>query len=110
MSRAKRKERVMARPEQGQNLIQINQYLRKKTQVNIVPRNLSQETYLELLKNPKKYIFVKYSCQVYLPILNDLYCIGTAHHTLKHKKNKIPPCHPRKERRHRKVTTQVCDL
>jgi phosphate starvation-inducible PhoH-like protein len=46
----------MARPEQGQNLIQINQYLRKKTQVNIVPRNLSQETYLELLKNPKKYI------------------------------------------------------
>lgn len=56
MSRAKRKERVMARPEQGQNLIQINQYLRKKTQVNIVPRNLSQETYLELLKNPKKYI------------------------------------------------------
>jgi phosphate starvation-inducible PhoH-like protein len=56
LSRAKRKERVMARPEQGQNLIQINQYLRKKTQVNIVPRNLSQETYLELLKNPKKYI------------------------------------------------------
>ena len=46
----------MARPEQGQNLIQINQYLRKKTQVNIVPRNLSQETYLELLKNPKKFI------------------------------------------------------
>jgi phosphate starvation-inducible PhoH-like protein len=46
----------MARPEQGQNLIQMNQYLRKKTQVNIVPRNLSQETYLELLKNPKKYI------------------------------------------------------
>jgi phosphate starvation-inducible PhoH-like protein len=46
----------MARPEQGQNLIQLNQYLRKKTQVNIVPRNLSQETYLELLKNPKKYI------------------------------------------------------
>jgi len=56
LSRAKRKERVMARPEQGQNLIQMNQYLRKKTQVNIVPRNLSQETYLELLKNPKKYI------------------------------------------------------
>ena len=44
----------MARPEQGQNLIQMNQYLRKKTQVNIVPRNLSQETYLELLKNPRK--------------------------------------------------------
>lgn len=68
MSRAKRKERSVIRPEQGQhhgqthsqnhsqNLIQINQYLRKKTQVNIVPRNLSQEAYLELLKNPKKYI------------------------------------------------------
>lgn len=46
----------MVRPEQTQNLIQINQYLRKKQQVNIIPRNLSQETYLELLKNPKKYI------------------------------------------------------
>jgi phosphate starvation-inducible PhoH-like protein len=56
LSRAKRKERVMARPDQGQNLIQINQYLRKKQQVNIVPRNLSQETYLELLKNPRKFI------------------------------------------------------
>jgi phosphate starvation-inducible PhoH-like protein len=68
LSRAKRKERSVIRPEQGQhhgqthsqnhsqNLIQINQYLRKKTQVNIVPRNLSQEAYLELLKNPKKYI------------------------------------------------------
>ena len=56
MSRAKRKERTMVRPEQGQNLIQINQYLRKKQQVSIVPRNLSQETYLELLKNPRKFI------------------------------------------------------
>jgi phosphate starvation-inducible PhoH-like protein len=46
----------MVRPEQGQNLIQINQYLRKKQQVSIVPRNLSQETYLELLKNPRKFI------------------------------------------------------
>ena len=56
MSRAKRKERTIVRPEQGQNLIQINQYLRKKQQVSIVPRNLSQETYLELLKNPRKFI------------------------------------------------------
>ena len=56
MSRAKRKERVLTRPDQGQNLIQINQYLRKKQQVNIIPRNLSQENYLELLKNPRKYI------------------------------------------------------
>jgi phosphate starvation-inducible PhoH-like protein len=45
----------MVRPEQ-QNLIQINQYLRKKQQVNIVPRNISQETYLEMLKNPRKFI------------------------------------------------------
>ena len=56
MSRAKRKERTMVRPEQTQNLIQINQYLRKKQQVSIVPRNLRQEAYLELLKNPRKYI------------------------------------------------------
>ncbi len=46
---------LSTRPEE-QNLIQIKHYLRKKQQVNIVPRNLSQETYLELLKNPKKYI------------------------------------------------------
>lgn len=38
------------------NLIQLNPYLRKKQQVTIVPRNLSQETYLEFLKNPKKFI------------------------------------------------------
>jgi phosphate starvation-inducible PhoH-like protein len=30
--------------------------LKRKQQVQIIPRNLSQETYLELLKNPKKYI------------------------------------------------------
>ena len=60
MSRAKRKERVVMatnnRNDQPSNLIQMNQYLRKKQQVNIVPRNLAQETYLEQLKNPKKYI------------------------------------------------------
>lgn len=56
MSRAKRRDRVQTRPETEQNLIQINQYLRKKQQVSIVPRNLSQETYLELLKNPRKFI------------------------------------------------------
>jgi len=38
------------------NLIQIKPYLKRKQQVLIIPRNLSQETYLELLKNPKKYI------------------------------------------------------
>jgi len=38
------------------NLIQIKPYLKRKQQVLIVPRNLSQETYLEMLQNPKKYI------------------------------------------------------
>jgi phosphate starvation-inducible PhoH-like protein len=38
------------------NLIQIKPYLKRKTQVNIIPRNLAQETYVELLKNPKKFI------------------------------------------------------
>ena len=38
------------------NLIQITSYLKKCPQVQIVPRNLNQEAYLELLKNPKKYI------------------------------------------------------
>jgi len=38
------------------NLIQIKPYLKRNKQVTIVPRNLAQETYLELLKNPKKYI------------------------------------------------------
>jgi len=59
LSRARRKERdprFESNQNQGQNLIQINQYLRKKQQVNIVPRNVSQEFYVDLLKNPKKYI------------------------------------------------------
>ena len=38
------------------NLIPIKHYLKRTQQVNIVPRNLSQEHYLELLKNPKKFI------------------------------------------------------
>jgi phosphate starvation-inducible PhoH-like protein len=59
LSRAKRKERVFTntRPEQqDQNLIQIKHYLRRKQQVVVVPRNLSQEHYVEFLKNPKKFI------------------------------------------------------
>jgi phosphate starvation-inducible protein PhoH and related proteins len=59
LSRAKRRERVNTNPTHSNdtsNLIQMNQYLRKKHQVNIVPRNVAQETYLELLKNPRKYI------------------------------------------------------
>ena len=42
--------------QESENLIEIKQYFKKKPQVQIVPRNLAQETYLELLKNPKKYI------------------------------------------------------
>lgn len=38
------------------NLIQIRPYLKRNNQVQIIPRNLSQESYLELLKNPKKHI------------------------------------------------------
>ena len=51
-----------AKPQQSkrnydsQNLIEINTYFKKQSQVHIVPRNLSQERYLELLKNPKKFI------------------------------------------------------
>lgn len=59
LSRARRKERdprFESNQYQGQNLIQINQYLRRKQQVNIIPRNLTQENYIELLKNPKKFI------------------------------------------------------
>jgi len=42
--------------EASNNLIQIKSYLKRKQEVSIIPRNLSQETYLELLKNHKKYI------------------------------------------------------
>jgi phosphate starvation-inducible PhoH-like protein len=42
--------------QDSRNLLEFKQTLRKKPQVQIIPRNLSQETYLELLKNPKKYI------------------------------------------------------
>lgn len=55
MSKARRTERV-ARSQPDTNLIEIKQYLRKKTQVHLIPRNLAQETYLEMLKNPRKYI------------------------------------------------------
>ncbi|NBP02379.1 MAG: PhoH family protein [Proteobacteria bacterium] len=63
MPRTKRRERNFFlekdprfSKEMSNNLIQIKPYLKRKQQVNIVPRNLSQESYLELLKNPKKYI------------------------------------------------------
>ena len=54
MSRAKSRERNNS--QQQTNLIEIKQYQKKNRQVHILPRNLSQETYLELLKNPRKYI------------------------------------------------------
>lgn len=44
------------RREPASNLIQLKPYLKRKQQVSIVPRNTSQENYLELLKNPKKFI------------------------------------------------------
>lgn len=56
MSRVRRKERDQRIDQRGENLIEIKQFQRKKPQVQIVPRNLAQETYLELLKNPRKYI------------------------------------------------------
>lgn len=48
MSRAKRKERNRS------NVIDYNNYVNKKQEVNILPRNLNQETYLETLKDQKK--------------------------------------------------------
>lgn len=62
MPRAKRrniKEQVHHDPRSVQtvsNLIQIKPYLKKKQQVLIIPRNVAQENYLELLKNPRKFI------------------------------------------------------
>ena len=62
MSRARRrneKEQAPRDPRFGpdaNNLIQIKPYLKRNKQVTIVPRNLAQEQYLELLKNPKKFI------------------------------------------------------
>jgi len=61
LPKARRRERDSASRDprllQDQtNLINIKPYLRRNQQVHIVPRNLAQETYIELLKNPKKYI------------------------------------------------------
>ena len=56
LSRVRRKERDHRIDQRGENLIEIKQFQKRKPQVQIVPRNLAQETYLELLKNPRKYI------------------------------------------------------
>ena len=62
MPRTRRKERSLqletgARFHQNsQNLLEFKQNPKKKSPVQVIPRNISQETYLESLKNPKKYI------------------------------------------------------
>ena len=62
MSRVKRRERgngtngADPRQNEAQNLIEIKNYIKKKREVHIVPRNTSQERYVEMLKNPKKHI------------------------------------------------------
>jgi phosphate starvation-inducible PhoH-like protein len=54
---AKRRSPQQAqRYNDSQNVVEIQQYFKKKQQVHIIPRNTSQEHYLELLKNPKKHI------------------------------------------------------
>lgn len=62
MPKARRKDRTVYLKKNSQlslvddkNLLEFNKKFPKK-QVTIIPRNLSQENYLELLKNPKKYI------------------------------------------------------
>jgi len=55
LSRAKRKERQRERLQMG-NIVHINPIPTKARQVQVLPRNLNQETYLEYLKDPKKHI------------------------------------------------------
>jgi len=45
-----------AQYDEAPNLIEFNHYIKKKKEVHIVPRNTSQEAYLELLNNPRKHI------------------------------------------------------
>ena len=62
LSKLKRRERNTgsynnnSQRDEAPNLIEIKNYLKKKQEVHIIPRNTSQEKYLELLRNPKKYI------------------------------------------------------
>lgn len=62
MPRTRRREKDLTQERdprfqsERNNLIPIKSYLKRKQQVEIIPRNLSQETYVELLKNPRKYI------------------------------------------------------
>lgn len=62
MPRARRREKTVGMERDPRlisnqnNLIPIKPYLKKSQHVNIIPRNVAQENYIELLKNPKKYI------------------------------------------------------
>jgi phosphate starvation-inducible PhoH-like protein len=54
LSRAQKRKERQPVPQQN-NLIEIRHF-QKKRQVSIIPRNLSQETYLDLLQDPRKNI------------------------------------------------------
>jgi len=62
LPRTRKNERVSRREidprftQETKNVLEFKQSVRRKPQVQIVPRNLAQEIYLEMLKNPKKYI------------------------------------------------------
>ena len=64
MPRTKRKDREFflekdprfIKRESKDNLIQIKPYIKRTQEVSIIPRNLNQENYIELLKNPRLYI------------------------------------------------------
>lgn len=62
MSKVKRRERSNgtyhsnSQRDETPNLIDFKQYVKKKQDVHIVPRNTSQESYIGLLRNPKKSI------------------------------------------------------
>ena len=55
-SAKRRSAQQQNRHDESQNLIEFKQYFKKQQQVHIIPRSTNQERYLELLKNPKKYI------------------------------------------------------
>jgi len=54
--RAVRLEQDPRFAQDDKNLLEFKHKPRKQSEVEIIPRNLSQETYLEALKNPRKYI------------------------------------------------------
>ena len=63
MSRGKRRQKEIFmevdprfRRDPVSNLIEFKPYLKKKQQVTIIPRNTSQENYLDILRSQKKYI------------------------------------------------------